>query len=177
MIQDGLYRFHPKQDLHDVLVRDIASDQGVRTAIHHKDRTLLEQSVFYLEGCPKPAFPTSFYIRVASSKYPNSYLKWHDNAQFTFEKKDASDDGGFLFRFDFADNNWRNDPKIRTPAGEGWELIGNPVTGKNVDVAGGQIFHLSPVVGWGFTGGDNQQWFAERMPNETQKIIDQSGPH
>jgi hypothetical protein len=109
----------------------------VRTAIHHKDRTLLEQSVFYLEGCPKPAYPTSFYIRVASSKYPNSYLKWHDNAQFTFEKKDASDDAGFLFRFDFADNNWRNDPKIRTPAGEGWELIGNPVTGKNVDVAGG----------------------------------------
>src|SRR5215813_7684628 len=56
-------------------------------------------------------------------------------------------------------------------------FIGNPVSGANVDVAGSAVFHEAPVVGWGFNGGDNQQWYAERMPESVQQEIDQSGWH
>jgi len=176
MIQAGLYRFRPKLNLNYLLARNEDPDHGLRTTLHDQNRTLLQLTVFRLEPSTVNKYPTSFFIRQACNKFTNSYIKWQDKAKLTFGANDRGDDL-HLFKFDYADENWRNNPSVRAPNGEGWLFIGNPVSGANVDVAGGNIVHEGPVVGWGFDGGDNQQWYAERMPESVQQEIDQSGWH
>jgi len=177
LLQAGyLYRFRPKLNMNYLLARNEDADHGLRTTLHDQNRTLLQLTVFRTEPSTDNRYPTSVFIRQACVKFPDSYIKWEDKAKLTFGKKDEKD-GLHLFKFDYADNNWRNDPSKQAPNGEGWLFIGNPVSGANVDVAGSEVFHLAPVVGWGFNGGDNQQWYAERMPESVQQEIDQSGWH
>jgi hypothetical protein len=176
MIQAGLYRIRPKLNIHYALARNEDADHGLRTTLHDMNRTLHQLTVFRLEPGTDNKYPTSFFIRLACNKFTNEYIRWEDKAKLTFGKKNESD-GLHLFKFDYADNNWPNNPSIRDPEGKGWMFIGNPVSGANVDVAGDNIVHEGPVVGWGFNGGDNQQWYIERMPESVQQEIDQSGWH
>jgi hypothetical protein len=173
MLQAGLYRFRPKPNTNLVLARHTADDQGVESAVHRLDETLLEITVFRLEPCPNPKYPTCFYIHLASTKYPKSYMKWGDKTVFRFEEK--GDDGLFLFRFEYADPQWVNYPDRRAPDGRGWLFIGNPVSGANVDVI--ETKHEGKVVGWGSNGGNNQQWYAEALPESYQAVVNQSDPH
>jgi hypothetical protein len=53
-------------------------------------------------------------------------------------------------------------------------FIGNPVSGANVDVI--ETKHEGKVVGWGSNGGNNQQWYAEALPESYQAVVDQSDP-
>jgi hypothetical protein len=167
-LQGSVYRFHPKGNRGYVLAIEESGDFGMRTVLI--DASILGTKSHF--GIVRPAititaatphpdwYISSYYLRLDIQGYENSFLEWQDKAQLLYGSE-KTDNALFLFRY--ADDNWVNDPSNRGPDGAGWVNIVNPASGAVLDVAGGDIGNNKPVVGWGSNGGDNQQWWVERL--------------